>query len=66
MKIEFPHDEPIALVNHVSKEIKIDKIKSNVVTEHEVSLFRWAKRILKGDYKITYLDGKPNESADRK
>lgn len=62
MKIEFPQDEPIGLVNLDTREITFDKPKSNVVSIQEAFLLRWAKRILKGDYKITYLDGKPNDT----
>lgn len=44
-----------------SKEVRLRR--SNVTSIQEAFLLRWAKRILKGDYKITYLDGKSNDNA---
>lgn len=63
-KIVFPKDEPIGLVNLDTREITFDKPKSNVTSIQEAFLLRWAKRILKGDYKITYLEGESNGSTD--
>lgn len=63
MKISFPQDEPLAVVNMTTGEVKVDAEKpdSNVVPESEFALRRWAKRILDGNYKIEY---RPSDSIE--
>ena len=63
--ITFPQCEPM-LVNLDTGEVTVRKSPDNVVNIEKAFLLRWAKRILKGQYKITYLEGKPDEPTDGK